>query len=153
MNNQDEKYAGKITVAGEHIKAIVADDNEASRSFMALMMRRLNNDMLVDVFRHGGLALEAMIKAVIPYDIVITDYQMPEMDGVEFISRIRELPDYESVPVVFVSANLDNDLRMRAFVAGATDVISRPLAVDEFSLRCSNLLRIRVNSRATPPAE
>jgi CheY-like chemotaxis protein len=60
-------------------------------------------------------------------ELVLTDLMMPVMDGVELISRIRADPDYDSVPVVAITADITDRGARLARQAGAVDVITKPI--------------------------
>ena len=75
-----------------------------------------------------------------PPDLVITDVKMPELDGVEFIRRFRNLPGCAEVPIVAVTTSEDRELRLAALEAGATDFLLSPVDHHEFRVRSRNLL-------------
>ncbi len=75
-------------------------------------------------------------------DLIITDFNMPEMDGAEFVTRCRrDLMDPE-IPIVVITAYEDRDFRYRALEAGATDFLLSPIDHREFRTRTNNLLTI-----------
>jgi two-component system, cell cycle sensor histidine kinase PleC len=76
-------------------------------------------------------------------DLVITDFNMPELDGAAFIRHIRELPACVDVPVIVITAYEDRDLRYQALEAGATDYLLSPVDHHEFRVRSRNLLTLR----------
>lgn len=82
-----------------------------------------------------------------PIDLVIVDYMMPELDGVEFIRRLRAAPGRSSVPVLMVTANDERDVRYRALEAGANDFLTKPLDSVEFRARLRNMLALRGSQR------
>ena len=63
-------------------------------------------------------------------DLVITDLNMPRMDGLEFINELRKLPAFKGVPIVFVTTESDEAKRAAARAAGATAWITKPFAPD-----------------------
>ena len=77
-------------------------------------------------------------------DLVLLDVHMPHLDGFATIESIRSTVDPEAfVPVLFLTADVDRDVRTRALAAGAKDFITKPFDVDEVVLRCRNLLETR----------
>jgi len=99
------------------------------------MNRRVVKDML-DVA--GATMAEASIAeeglARIEYerfDVVLMDLRMPGMDGIEAIRHIRARDDEKGqLPVIVVTADTGADLRERCMVAGADDVLFKPVAMD-----------------------
>lgn len=65
-----------------------------------------------------------------PVDLVITDLNMPRMDGLEFINELRKLDTFKGVPIVFVTTESDETKRAAAKAAGATAWITKPFAPD-----------------------
>jgi two-component system response regulator RpfG len=77
------------------------------------------------------------------HDLVITDYKMPEMDGVEFTHWLRQIPSCSDVPVIVVTGADDRSVLYRALEAGATDFLTKPIDHSECRARCRNLLQLR----------
>src|SRR5258708_38885596 len=59
--------------------------------------------------------------------MVLTDYKMPSVDGIEVIRRLRRIFGYEDVPIVCITVVNDREVRYRALEAGATHFLIRPL--------------------------
>ena len=75
-------------------------------------------------------------------DIVLVDYMMPEIDGIEFIRRMRAIPHQILVPVVMVTTADERAVCLEALKAGATDFLTKPLEPVEFKVRMRNLLAL-----------
>lgn len=65
------------------------------------------------------------------FDLIITDLNMPEMDGLTFIREVRKLPDQRGTPVLFVSTETSEAVRQQAKAAGATGWVSKPFSPDQ----------------------
>ncbi len=61
-----------------------------------------------------------------PFDLVITDLNMPNMDGLTMIRELRKLPAFTGVPVIFLTTESDGELRQQAKAAGATGWLTKP---------------------------
>ena len=70
-----------------------------------------------------------------PYDCMLVDIQMPEMDGVQLVREIRSLPGYRETPIVMVTAMADRSYVNTAFMAGANDYITKPFDIDQLAQR------------------
>ena len=77
-------------------------------------------------------------------DLVLLDVHMPHLDGFAAMEAVRTTVDPDSfMPVLFLTADVDRDIRTRALAAGAKDFLTKPFDVDEVVLRCRNLLETR----------
>ena len=88
-----------------------------------------------------------------PPHLIITDYKMPVMDGVEFTKRLRRIPSCREIPLVVVTVVDNREILYRALEAGATDFLTRPIDQFECRARCRNLLtmhqqRLLIKERA-----
>lgn len=60
------------------------------------------------------------------FDLVVTDLNMPKMDGLTMIRELRKLPAFMGVPVIFLTTESDNELKSQAKAAGATGWLTKP---------------------------
>lgn len=64
-------------------------------------------------------------------DLLITDLNMPGMNGIEFIREVRKLPSYKFMPILFLTTESQQDKRMEAKAAGASGWLVKPATADE----------------------
>lgn len=76
-------------------------------------------------------------------DVVLMDIVMPEIDGVEACARIRNDPHYADLPIIMVTSLDDMDSLTNAFVAGATDYVTKPIRRVELVARVRAALRLK----------
>ncbi len=60
------------------------------------------------------------------FDLIVTDLNMPNMDGLAMIRGLRQLPAYMGTPVIFLTTESDGDLKQQAKAAGATGWLTKP---------------------------
>ena len=77
------------------------------------------------------------------FDLVICDYTMPGLDGIEVIRRLRRQQAHSLVPIIMVTSRDDRNVRLEAFEAGATEFIHKPFETVELVARVRNLLTLR----------
>jgi len=88
----------------------------------------------------GEMALDLLKKN--RFDIVLLDVMMPGMDGFEVCTRIKQMPIYEDVPVMFLTAKTDIDAVTKGFEVGGVDYIVKPFHVNELISRVSTHLEL-----------
>ncbi|MFD2853704.1 two-component system response regulator [Seohaeicola zhoushanensis] len=89
----------------------------------------------ITVAHSGPEALEIIANAEEPFDCLLLDINMPEMDGIELCARVRKLEDYQDTSIIMLTAMSDLDHLDRAFRAGASDYTTKPFDIIEFGDR------------------
>ena len=120
---------------------MVVDDQSTGRAILEQVARGLGERVGVEGFARPVDAVVWATRQVA--DLVLVDYMMPDMDGIEFVRRLRALPGYEHVPIVMVTVHDDRKVRYAALDAGITDFLTKPLDARECLARCRNLLTLR----------
>lgn len=120
---------------------MVVDDQSTGRAILEQMVRSLDERVVVEGFARPVDAVVWATRHVA--DLVLVDYLMPEMNGIELAERLRALPGYEHVPIVMVTAQEDKAVRYAALDAGITDFLIKPVDARECLARCRNLLTLR----------
>lgn len=104
-------------------RALVVDDSRAIREALTSMLAR--EGWIVDVAEDGSRALALVDQ--LPYDLVVTDLEMPRMGGFELIDRLRADPRTRATPVVIVSSRVTPETRRRARDLAVKGLIAKPL--------------------------
>jgi two-component system response regulator RpfG len=120
---------------------LILDDQATSRTILSQVVSGIGPGIKVQEETMPSAALAWA--AAHPADLVLADYLMPGMNGVEFISRLRQLPGYEYVPVIMITIKQDTQTRYAALDAGVTDFLTKPVDMHECKARCRNLLTLR----------
>jgi len=130
---------------------VIVDDQGVNRKVLSSLASTLEPDVQVKAFGDPWQAL-SYIREHTP-DLLITDYQMPAMNGAELIRRFRRVPDCRDVPAMVVTAYEDMAYRATALDAGANDFILSPLDHQEFRLQSRRLLALRHAEMPAPPVD
>lgn len=122
------------------MRICIIDDEMVSLNVITAVLKR-NKDHQIESFSSATRALSRCRETT--FDMVLVDYQMPEIDGVTCVEQLRLLPAYEVVPIIMLTADNDRALRLEAIRAGATDFINKPFDPEELRVRVTNLLALR----------
>ncbi len=87
---------------------------------------------------NGKEAIELLASQSV--ELIVTDLDMPEMNGLELIAHLRQVPQYENIPILFLTAYEDSDNKIQAFQLGATDYIVKPFIAAELKARITGYL-------------
>ena len=104
------------------MRALVVDDSSTIRAILTLYLKKM--DMEVIEAADAYEALQRLKEG--PFDLVLVDWNMPEMDGIDLIRQIRKVPAYDALPVVMVTTNSESEHLGTAMDAGANEYIQKP---------------------------
>jgi hypothetical protein len=114
------------TLKGKTI--LVVDDDV--RNIFALTSLLEEHNMKVVHAENGRAAIE-LLKSRPDIDLVLMDIMMPEMDGYETMSTIRQIPEFRSLPIVALTAKAMKGDRAKCLEAGASDYITKPVDLEQ----------------------
>ena len=109
-------------------RILLAEDNEVNREIALAMLEGVG--LGAESAANGVEALR--LARAGPYDLVLMDMQMPEMGGLEATRALRQLPGWQSVPILALTANAFEDDRRACTDAGMNGFIVKPIAVGQF---------------------
>jgi two-component system, OmpR family, phosphate regulon response regulator PhoB len=93
----------------------------------------------VETVMHGDEA-EARLRESVP-DLLILDWMLPGLSGIELCRRLRQKPGTQSLPLIMLTARSEEADRVRGFETGADDYVVKPFSVSELLARANSLLR------------
>ena len=103
---------------------LIVDDSASMRQLIAFTIKDAGYDVLLA--ENGRDALEKMSRAKV--DMVITDLNMPEMDGITFIRELRGKADYKFIPIVMLTTESQEAKKQEGRAAGASGWIVKPFS-------------------------
>ncbi len=104
-------------------RALVVDDSRAIREAMTSMLGR--EGWIVDVAEDGARALQ--MTRQLRYDLIVTDLEMPELDGFDLIVRLRKDDRFKSTPIIIITSRANPDHRRRARDLGVRALVAKPI--------------------------
>jgi PleD family two-component response regulator len=129
------------------MRILVIDDSEDGRDIAKAMLVAAGYEHVssarsaADAYHLLGIGEPATQPSAV--DLMLLDIVMPEIDGIEACARIRSDQRYSSVPIIMVTSLGDTDSLANAFVAGATDYITKPLNRVELLARVRSALKLK----------
>jgi len=103
-------------------RILTVDDSTSIRMLVADTLHAAGHEVIQAKDGAEGLAKASASKM----DLVISDVNMPGMDGITLVKRLREMPGYRSVPLLILTTELDPEKKRLAKVAGATGWLVKP---------------------------
>ncbi|SFU98054.1 HD domain-containing phosphohydrolase [Pseudoduganella namucuonensis] len=125
------------------MKVVIVDDTHINLVLMSRLVGKLE-DVETVTFQAARPALDWCNSQ--PWDLLIIDYMMPDMNGLELIARLEggvHANARERPPVLMVTASMDVEVRHRALENGASDFLIKPIDKVEFLARTRNMLQLR----------
>lgn len=134
------------------IKVLVIDDSTIQRNALvrALNQRQDINEIVQAENGQEGIEL---VKNSNDYDLIITDFNMPVMNGLDMVRFLKSEEAFSHIPIIIISAEVSKENMLDAIVAGADMEILKPFSDEDLSKSIDYVLKIPKNSDAPSAAE
>lgn len=120
---------------------LIIDDQSTGRTILERIIQQIADNIVVTSLSSPGEGL-IWLNDNEP-GLIVTDYRMPNMNGVEFIQKIRVMPHCQTVPIVMITVVSEKSVRYDALEAGTTAFLTRPIDQIECRTTCRNLLQMQ----------
>ena len=120
-----------------NLRVLVADDNPGDMLILQTMLRHLGF-CKIDEAIDGSIAFKKLCNA--PYDLIITDWQMPLLDGVTLIKNIRSDKRLRDIPTILLTGNSAQDQVVQAISAGVSGYIVKPIDKEILLMKLQTIL-------------
>jgi two-component system, chemotaxis family, chemotaxis protein CheY len=121
--------SGAETPGGDMAKTLlIVDDSASMRQLITFTIKEAGHEVLLA--ENGRDALEKLKSA--KADMVITDLNMPEMDGITLITELRKMPDYKFIPILMLTTESQVAKREEGRAVGASGWIVKPFSSEKF---------------------
>jgi two-component system chemotaxis response regulator CheY len=118
------------------MRALVIDDSRSVRAIIGNMLRE-NGTEVVEA-SNGREGLDQLERST-DIDLVLVDWNMPVMDGLEFIQTVRAQRHFDSIRIVMVTTEAEHTQVMRAMQAGANEYVMKPFTKEILAAKLSLL--------------
>lgn len=128
FNGVTEETDSKV-INAESVRILLVDDNDINLKVTGERLKKVG--FAVDTADSGDVAVKAVVKN--QYDVVLMDYMMPEMDGIEATQIIRGMEDeyFRTIPIIALTANIVDGVRDKLLEAGMNDYLPKPIMLKD----------------------
>jgi len=139
-NVEPYENARRLSILRRQRKVLIVDDESTGRTILAKIIQQAEEDVNVASFESPLDALHWLNQN--HPDLIITDYRMPDINGIELIKKIRAMPACQDIPIMMITVVSEKSVRYDALEAGATAFLTRPIDQIECRTSCRNLLKL-----------
>jgi two-component system, chemotaxis family, chemotaxis protein CheY len=122
----------------KEIEILVVDDHGATRTLISVLLQRLGYDN-ISVARDGMEALEKLRTR--KYDLILSDWDMPEIDGLSLWNKIREDSTLQGIPLIMVTAINEVEMVRKALSEGIADYMVKPITLQTLTTKIERALK------------
>ena len=122
------------------IKILLVHDSPPQRKTIKNMLKQLGFNNIQEC-EHGGAGWNSLVelkKVGKKADFIISDFHMPEINGLELLQKVREDSDLKGVPFLMITAGTNRNDTMATVKAGVSDFITQPITMDKLKDKIIN---------------
>jgi len=119
-------------------KVMIVDDSSITRNVVMKYFSELNVPCKFIEATDGSEALELLRKN--PVDLVLLDWNMPKLSGIDFLRQVRAMEKFKKLPIVMVTSEAAKYNIIEALKAGATDYVTKPISEKLFKSKMAKII-------------
>jgi len=122
------------------MKILVVEDSSSMRSYLTTMLESDEEHGALEIVEAAS-GFEAL--KVLPhhrFDAILTDINMPDINGLELVSFLKNHPQYKTIPIMVISTESSEEDRRRAAALGAEEYLTKPFDPDDLIAKLRKLL-------------
>lgn len=116
---------------------LIVDDSKVTRQVIKNTCNAMGLESNLIEAENGKVALEKLTEEVI--DLVLLDWNMPEMSGLDFLKEVRSKPAYEKLPIIMVTSEAAHYNIVEALKSGASDYMVKPISLHTLQSKLKKL--------------
>lgn len=117
---------------------LIVDDSLSMRHMVSATLTQSDHDVVMA--EDGQMGLDELVKETQKFDLIITDVNMPVMDGITFVRELRQLSAYRFTPVLVLTTEGGTEKKLAGKEAGATGWVVKPFDPDKLIMLVSRVL-------------
>ncbi len=129
---------------------IFVEDNPSDLRLFNYALSQIDTPVNLTHYEHGRAFLEAL-PTIYPASIqcILLDLNMPFVSGWEVMEQLRQIPDYQHIPVIVFTSTNSNEEKQKAYELGANAYVSKPLEIDDLVVAVKRIVDfwVHVNDR------
>lgn len=122
------------------MKILLVEDSDSMRSYLADIIESGAEDLEIIEARNGFEALKTLPHH--KFDAILTDINMPDINGLELVSFLKNHPVYKAIPIMVISTESKPEDRERATALGVEEYLSKPFEAPELVDKVRRMLRV-----------
>lgn len=119
------------------MRVLIVDDDRTTRKMLSLILKSKGYDVVTA--ENGIEALQKL--GLEQINLILTDMNMPYMDGIEFTRQVRANQDFCHIPIVMITTEADEEERMRAYQAGVDDYLVKPTNAEQITESMKKIMK------------
>lgn len=121
------------------LNVLIVDDSAAIRKILHRVL--VQADVPLGTVMEAGDGVEALSKLKLgPVGLILSDINMPNMDGIEFLSNVKADPSLKTVPVLMVTTEGSQAKVLQALELGAVGYVRKPFTADEIKIKLAGII-------------
>jgi CheY-like chemotaxis protein len=121
------------------LRVLVVDDATFTRDLLKKMLR--DHFPGAEIFDKENAKKAQLLMRTQDIDLILSDWEMPEMSGEEFLRWVREHPDFQDIPFIMVSSRGERDYVVQAVQAGVSDYLGKPFTPEDLVQKVKKVLK------------
>jgi two-component system chemotaxis response regulator CheY len=123
---------------GIRVDVLIVDDSAAIRKILQRVLRQADVPIGAVFEAADGIEALATLKAN-PVGLILSDINMPNMDGLQFLTQVRAIPEWKSVPILMITTEGSQDKVMEAVQLGASGYVRKPFTAEQIKEKLAGL--------------
>lgn len=119
---------------------LIVDDSAAIRKLLRRVLRQVEVP-IGEVFEAGdGIEALATLKTKTAVGLILSEINMPNMDGLQFLTQVRAMPEWQHVPIVMITTEGSQNKVMEAVQLGASGYVRKPFTAEQIKEKITGLI-------------